>query len=82
MQDLQVDMFMDMTGSGLSLINNILCDMGVVEKVEGHTEGVVGMRQYDTEDVTEMKSDCTKYARDLQRLVLHRLAGITRNINH
>ena len=82
MQDLQVDMFMDMTGSGLSLINNILCDMGVVEKVEGHTEGVVGMSHYETEDVIEKNSDCAKYVRDLQRLVLHRLAGITRNINH
>jgi len=82
MQDLQVDIFIDMAGSRMSLINEVLCDMGVVEKVEGHTEGVVGMSQYETEDVTEKNSDCTKYVRDLQSLVLHRLAGITRNINH
>ena len=46
---------------------------------QGHTEGIVDMRQDDTKDVTE-KSDLqsTKYIRDLQRLVLHRLAGIRR----
>merc|ERR1719158_712258 len=69
----EVDIFLKMPESGVSLLNKTLCDMGVVERVDGHTEGVMGMRHYDTEDVTEKKSDCSKYKRDFQRLILYRL---------
>ena len=43
------------------------------DDMEGHTDGVVGMRQHKKEDVTEKKSNSFKYVYDLQRLVLHRL---------
>ena len=46
--------------------------------MEGHTDGVVGMRQHKKEDVTENKSNCFKYVYDLQRLVLHRLVRTRR----